>query len=64
MANKIKHEFENQPLLLKDGKVGLVIRLWWNEDSLGVQVPGEADMRTVKNFENSGGVLFEVAKNE
>jgi len=37
----------NTPILLRDSKFGLVIR-WWYPDELGVQVPGEQDIRTIK----------------
>ncbi len=34
----------NEPILLIDGKLGLVIR-WAPPDEIGIQVPGEEDIR-------------------
>lgn len=38
---------QNTPIMLNDGQLGLIIR-WWEPDELGVQVPGEEDIRTLK----------------
>ena len=38
---------QNTPILLKDGRFGIVIR-WWQPDEIGVQVLGEEHIRTIK----------------
>jgi hypothetical protein len=54
----------NAPVRLADGKFGLLIR-WWEPDQAGVQVPGEADIRTIPcaRLQDAGnGALVEVAE--
>ena len=51
----------NAPILLADRKFGVVIR-WRQPDEIGVQVPGEPDIRWLKVsdiFNLGGGALME-----
>ena len=41
----------NEPILCKDGKLGLVIRDLPDSDEIGVQVPNEEEIRWIKKHE-------------
>ncbi len=54
-----KYYKEPGAILLNDGNVGMVIQIYWDEKALGVQVPNECDIRTVKKFRLVNGALCE-----
>jgi hypothetical protein len=60
------YNYLDQPFLCADGKFGLVIRDAPDLDEVGVQVPGEENIRWIKKMTIRGrdSALYEIGKKE